>query len=130
LKTKPKRVKAKESFPHRSALHPVTTERDREQLAPLEARVRDALAEPAEPTTLEDFKRRMERMAKQPKISPNAKRRFWSEERPDGYINDFHRERSERLKTDLARQPKVTLKEALEQYDRIKRGSRRRREGE
>jgi hypothetical protein len=44
----------------------------------------------------------------------------------DGYLNAFHRERSERLKEHLARQPKATLKDAMEQYDRIKRRSSRR----
>ena len=43
-----------------------------------------------------------------------------------GYLNAFHRERSERLKEHLARQPKATLEQAMEQYDRIKRGSKRR----
>ena len=44
----------------------------------------------------------------------------------DNYLNDFHREHSERLKEHLARQPKASLKEALAQYERIKRGSTRR----
>lgn len=38
----------------------------------------------------------------------------------DRYINDFHRERSERLKEHLSRQPKASLEDALKQYDRIK----------
>jgi hypothetical protein len=45
----------------------------------------------------------------------------------EGYLNDFHREHSRRLKTNLAKQPKATLEEALEQYERIKRGSKRRK---
>jgi hypothetical protein len=77
----------------------------------------------------EEFKLRTQRLAKQPKMSPNATRRFRDEERADGYINDLHREGSERLKADLARQPKMTLKQAPEQYDRIKRGSQRRKQG-
>lgn len=43
-----------------------------------------------------------------------------------GYLNAFHRERSKRLKEQLAKQPKATLEQAMEQYDRIKRGSKRR----
>jgi len=40
-------------------------------------------------------------------------------------LNDYHRERSERLKEQLSRQPKVSLEAAMKQYDRIKRGSSR-----
>jgi hypothetical protein len=47
--------------------------------------------------------------------------------RAAGYINHFHRERSEQLKAHLARQPKATLEEALAQYDWIKRGSGRKK---
>jgi hypothetical protein len=79
----------------------------------LEERVREALAEPDEPTTFEEFKRRMDELAM-----------------ADGYLNDFHRERSERLKANLAKQPKATLKQALAQYERIKQGSKRRAENE
>jgi len=43
------------------------------------------------------------------------------------YLNDFHRERAERLKRQLEKQPKASLAEAMEQYDRIKRGSSRNR---
>jgi hypothetical protein len=42
---------------------------------------------------------------------------------PEDYLNDFHREHSERLKAQLARQPYASLEEALTQYDRIKRQS-------
>ena len=48
----------------------------------------------------------------------------------DIYLNDFHRERSERLKKQLAQQPKTSLEDAMRQYDRIKRGSSRRKTGE
>ena len=41
------------------------------------------------------------------------------------YLNEFHRERTERLRQQLAKQPKASLAEAMEQYDRIKRGSSR-----
>ncbi len=41
----------------------------------------------------------------------------------DIYLNDFHREHSERLKKHLAKQPKASLEDAMRQYDRIKRGS-------
>jgi hypothetical protein len=41
------------------------------------------------------------------------------------YLNDFHRQRSKRLKEQLSRQPKVSLEDAMKQYDRIKRGSTR-----
>jgi hypothetical protein len=44
-----------------------------------------------------------------------------------GYINHFHREQSEQLKAHLTRQPRATLEEAMAQYDRIKRGSRRKK---
>jgi hypothetical protein len=44
---------------------------------------------------------------------------------PEDYLNDFHREHSERLKAQLARQPHASLEEALAQYDRIKRQSAR-----
>jgi len=44
------------------------------------------------------------------------------------YLNDFHRQRSERLEEKLSKQPKVSLEDALEQYDRIKRGSKRQEE--
>jgi hypothetical protein len=43
------------------------------------------------------------------------------------YLNDYHRERSERLKERLSKQPKVSLEDAMNQYDRIKRGSSRRK---
>jgi hypothetical protein len=46
--------------------------------------------------------------------------------KPFPYLNDFHRERSERLKEQLAKQPKATLEQVMEQYDRIKKGSSRR----
>jgi hypothetical protein len=39
----------------------------------------------------------------------------------DIYLNDFHREHSERLKKQLAQQPKASLEDAMRQYDRIKR---------
>jgi hypothetical protein len=45
----------------------------------------------------------------------------------DNYLNDFHREHSERAEQTLAKQPKATLEQALEQYERIKRGRSRRR---
>jgi len=41
------------------------------------------------------------------------------------YLNDYHRQRSRRLREHLSRQPKATLEDALKQYDRIKRGSTR-----
>ncbi|HZR20635.1 MAG TPA: hypothetical protein VFE51_25360 [Verrucomicrobiae bacterium] len=41
----------------------------------------------------------------------------------DIYLNDFHREHSERLKKNLAQQPKASLEDAMGQYDRIKRGT-------
>jgi hypothetical protein len=47
--------------------------------------------------------------------------------KPDNYLNDFHRERADRLRQQLAKQPKATLEQALEQYERIKRGGSRRR---
>jgi hypothetical protein len=43
----------------------------------------------------------------------------------DTYLNDYHREHSERLKEQLSRQPKVSLEDAMKQYDQIKRGSSR-----
>jgi chorismate-pyruvate lyase len=42
------------------------------------------------------------------------------------YLNDFHRQRSERLTEQLSKQPKVSLEDAMKQYDQIKRGSSRR----
>jgi hypothetical protein len=48
-------------------------------------------------------------------------------DRHDNYLNDFHREYSERLKAHVAKQPKATLEEALAQYQRIKRQSARRK---
>lgn len=41
------------------------------------------------------------------------------------YLNDFHREHTERLKKQLSMQPKASLADAMAQYERIKRGSRR-----
>lgn len=41
------------------------------------------------------------------------------------YLNDFHRQRSERLKAQLSKQPKVSLEDAMKQYDQIKRESSR-----
>jgi hypothetical protein len=41
------------------------------------------------------------------------------------YLNDYHRERSKRLKEQLSRQQKTSLEDAMMQYDRIKRGSSR-----
>jgi len=43
------------------------------------------------------------------------------------WLNDFHRGHSEMLQDHLMRQPRASLKEALEQYERIKRGSQRHR---
>lgn len=36
------------------------------------------------------------------------------------YLNDFHREHSEKLKEHLSRQPKASLEDATKQYVRIK----------
>lgn len=83
---------------------------EEEQQKLLEERVREALAEPDELTTTAEFKRRMDELAQ-----------------ADGYLNAFHREHAERLKANLAKQPKVTLEQALEQYQRIKRGSKPRK---
>jgi len=44
------------------------------------------------------------------------------------YLNDFHRQHSERLKEQLSKQAKVSIEDALKQYDRIKRGSSRQKE--
>jgi hypothetical protein len=76
----------------------------------LEERVREALAEPDEPTTIAEFRRKMDELAK-----------------AEGYLNEYHREHSTRLKDNLSKQPKATLEEALAQYKRIKRGSKRRK---
>ncbi len=43
------------------------------------------------------------------------------------YLNDFHRQHSERLKEQQSKQPKASLEDAMKQYDRIKRGSSRRK---
>lgn len=43
------------------------------------------------------------------------------------WLNDFHRVHSEMLQDHMMRQPRASLKQALEQYDRIKRGSQRHR---
>jgi hypothetical protein len=69
--------------------------------------VREALVEPAKPKIIEEFDRRIQRLTKQPGKWPGATRRFKEEERADGYINDFHRERSERLMADLAKKQKA-----------------------
>jgi len=45
------------------------------------------------------------------------------------FLNDFHRDHFKRARATLARQPKATVEEALEQYDRIKRQSSRRKGG-
>ena len=45
----------------------------------------------------------------------------------DIYLNDFHRKRSERVKKQLSVQPKASLADAMEQDERIKRGSSRNR---
>jgi hypothetical protein len=45
----------------------------------------------------------------------------------DIYLNDFHHERSERVKKQLSVQPKASLADAMEQYERLKRGSSRNR---
>ena len=44
-----------------------------------------------------------------------------------GYINHLHRGRSELLTAHAAWQLKASLEEALAQYDRIKRGSQRKK---
>jgi hypothetical protein len=41
------------------------------------------------------------------------------------YLNKFHREHTERLKKHLLRQPKASLEDAMEQYEKIKGGSSR-----
>ncbi|HZM04230.1 MAG TPA: hypothetical protein VFC44_14595 [Candidatus Saccharimonadales bacterium] len=41
------------------------------------------------------------------------------------YLNDYHRQRSKRLEEHVSQQPKVSLEDAMKQYDRIKRGSMR-----
>jgi hypothetical protein len=38
------------------------------------------------------------------------------------YLNEYHRQHSERLKEHLAKQPKASLEDAMRQYDRIKHG--------
>jgi len=43
------------------------------------------------------------------------------------YLNDYHRQRSKRLKERLSAQPKASLEDAMKQYERIKRGSTRRK---
>jgi hypothetical protein len=43
------------------------------------------------------------------------------------YLNDYHRQRSRRLKEQVSQQPKASLEDAMKQYDRIKRGSLRRK---
>ncbi len=93
---RPKRTKAKESLPHGQD----AMEKD------IEARVREALKEPAAEITVEQYHRDMEAIAA-------------------GYINDFHRQHSKKLKDQLAKQPKATLEEALAQYEKIKKGSSR-----
>ena len=45
----------------------------------------------------------------------------------DFYLNDFHRKHCEQLKEHLSQQPKASLEDAMKQYDRIKRGSSRRK---
>jgi hypothetical protein len=40
-------------------------------------------------------------------------------------MNDYHRQRSKRLKEQLSQPPKASLEDAMKQYDRIKRGSSR-----
>jgi hypothetical protein len=44
------------------------------------------------------------------------------------YLNDYHRELNKRLAEDLSKQPKVSLEEAMSQYERLKQGSSRRQE--
>jgi hypothetical protein len=44
------------------------------------------------------------------------------------YLNDFHRQHSERLTEQLSKQAKVSLEDAMKQYDRIKRRSSRQKE--
>jgi hypothetical protein len=39
------------------------------------------------------------------------------------YLNAFHRQHSERLLEQLSKQPKASLEDAMQQYDRIKQGS-------
>jgi hypothetical protein len=52
--------------------------------------------------------------------------RLWENIRKGGlWLNEFHRQHSEKLREHLMKQPKTSLAEALEQYERIKRGSRR-----
>ena len=45
----------------------------------------------------------------------------------DIYLNDFHRQRNKRLQEQLSQQPKASLEDSMRQYDRIKRGSSRRK---
>jgi hypothetical protein len=86
---------------------------DEEKQKLLKKRVREAVTELGELTTIAEFNRRLDELAE-----------------ADGYLNDFHREHSERLKVNLAKQPKTTLEQALAQYERIKQGSKRRAENE
>jgi hypothetical protein len=43
------------------------------------------------------------------------------------FLNDYHRQRSKRLKKQVSQQPKASLEDAMKQYDLIKRGSLRRK---
>ena len=45
------------------------------------------------------------------------------------FLNDFHRDHFKRARATLAKQPKVTLENALEQYDRIRREGLKRKSG-
>lgn len=54
--------------------------------------------------------------------------RIWENIQKGGlWLNEFHRQYSERLRENLKKQPKVSLAKALEQYEQIKRGSQRRK---
>jgi hypothetical protein len=41
------------------------------------------------------------------------------------FLNDYHCQRSKRLKEQVSQQPKASLEDAMKQYNRIKRGSSR-----
>ncbi len=72
----------------------------------IEELVGKAFAQPSQPMTIAEFKRKWDEIA-----------------RADGYLNDFHREHSERLKASLSKQPKATPEESLAHCEQINRGS-------
>ena len=51
----------------------------------------------------------------------------WRRVMKNTYLNDYHRQRSKRLKERVSQQPNASLEDAMKQYDRIKHGSLRRK---